>query len=147
MHEMDEGGDPATTNLQTTDVLDRGFLSLRRNVDVQTVITTGVRAHTRKTSVYCRRHGGSTRVAVVAGRKVGGAVQRNLAKRRLRSALAEISLPIGCDVVVIAQQRALRAPYTELRDELAEQLRRCAQRVRGPDAFDAAGSSDGLAGG
>lgn len=61
----------------------------------------------------------------MAGRKVGGAVQRNRAKRRLRAALAEIDLPDGFDVVVVARDAVL----TEAFDRLTEQLRRLVARA------------------
>ena len=43
-----------------------------------------------------------TRVAIVAGRRVGNAVRRNLAKRRLREAIRLVGLPQGEDLIVIA---------------------------------------------
>lgn len=38
----------------------------------------------------------------MAGKRVGGAVRRNRAKRRLRAALHEVALPQGQDIIVIA---------------------------------------------
>lgn len=64
---------------------------------------------------------GPPRVGVVAGRKkVGGAVQRNRAKRRLREALARIPLRDGCDYVVIASSAVLAAPFGEVERWLRE---------------------------
>jgi ribonuclease P protein component len=56
------------------------------------------------------------RVAVIAGRSVGGAVQRNLAKRRLRSAYRyfEAELQQGYDLVLIARRPILEADYQSL---------------------------------
>jgi ribonuclease P protein component len=52
---------------------------------------------------------------VVAGaKKVGGAVQRNRAKRRLREALAAVRLRDGHDYVVIASPAVLTAPFEEV---------------------------------
>lgn len=55
------------------------------------------------------------RTAVIAGRSVGGAVQRNLAKRRIRSAFQGLMNEIdqGYDLVLIA-----RKPILELKYEL-----------------------------
>jgi ribonuclease P protein component len=68
-------------------------------------------------------------VAVVAGRKVGGAVQRNRAKRRLRAALAGGTLPPELDVVVVARSGVLTADFTSLQTELAGLVRRAASRI------------------
>jgi ribonuclease P protein component len=58
---------------------------------------------------------------VVAGaKKVGGAVQRNRAKRRLREALESVPLRSGHDYVIIASKRVLTAPF----DDVEEWLRR-----------------------
>lgn len=60
------------------------------------------------------------RIAIIAGRSVGGAVQRNLAKRRLRSAFQSIRQDIaqGFDVALIARKRILTLPYTNLLNEM-----------------------------
>lgn len=58
---------------------------------------------------------GPPRVGVVAGAKsVGGAVQRNRAKRRLREALAGVRLREGHDYVVIASREVLSASFVEV---------------------------------
>lgn len=53
------------------------------------------------------------RIAVIAGRSVGGAVQRNFAKRRLRSAVQNLILDFepGFDLVLIARKPILTADY------------------------------------
>lgn len=43
-----------------------------------------------------------TRVAVIAGKRVGNAVTRNRAKRRIRGALRRVDLPAGEHIAVIA---------------------------------------------
>jgi ribonuclease P protein component len=58
---------------------------------------------------------GLPRVGVVAGaKKVGGAVQRNRTKRRLREALLSAPLREGYDYVVIASRSVLTAPLGEV---------------------------------
>lgn len=58
---------------------------------------------------------GPPRVGVVAGKKrLGGAVQRNRAKRRLREALVGVPLRDGHDYVVIASSTVLTAPFGEV---------------------------------
>ncbi len=56
----------------------------------------------------------SPRVGVSVGRSVGGSVQRNRAKRRLREALALVVLPPGRDYVVLAGREVLETPFQEL---------------------------------
>jgi ribonuclease P protein component len=60
------------------------------------------------------------RIAVIAGRSIGGAVQRNLAKRRLRSAFQgfQHELQKGYDLVLIARRPILESDYQTLLDEL-----------------------------
>lgn len=57
---------------------------------------------------------GVSRVGVLAGRAVGGSVQRNRAKRRLREALGFAPLQPGRDYVVVAGREVLEAPFQEL---------------------------------
>lgn len=55
----------------------------------------------------------ATRVAVAAGVNVGGAVERNRAKRRLRACLDDLFPRIlpGWDLIVIARKPLLQAEY------------------------------------
>lgn len=71
--------------------------------------------------------GGTVRVGFTASRKVGGAVVRNRAKRRLRAAAARI-LPDagrpGTDYVLIARAATAERPFAALLDDLQTALRR-----------------------
>ncbi|GLK68849.1 ribonuclease P protein component [Hansschlegelia plantiphila] len=70
------------------------------------------------------------RVGFTATKRVGGAVERNRMKRRLRaaarSALAEVARP-GCDYVVIARRAVLDAAF----DRILRDLREAAKRAHG----------------
>ena len=53
-------------------------------------------------------------VGMMAGRSVGGAVERNRAKRRLRAALGRVVLRPDGDYVIIAGRAVLEARFEEL---------------------------------
>ena len=59
---------------------------------------------------------GPTRVGVVTSRRVGNAVVRNRARRRLRESLrlAHPTLAPGWDLVFIVRPRAASAPYADI---------------------------------
>lgn len=59
-----------------------------------------------------------TRVAVVASRRVGGAVERNRAKRLLRAAAAALAWSPGNDVVLVARAACAEADMGQVRAEL-----------------------------
>lgn len=60
------------------------------------------------------RDHGKVAVGLVAARSIGGAVQRNRVKRRLRHALREVVLAAGADYVVIATPEVGQVEYREL---------------------------------
>ena len=66
----------------------------------------------------------TNRIAVIAGRSIGGAVQRNLAKRRIRSAFQcfQQKLFKGFDIVIIARKPILEIEYRTLVDALRSLL-------------------------
>jgi ribonuclease P protein component len=73
------------------------------------------------------------RFGVTASRKVGGAVERNRAKRRLREA-ARAVLPLsalpGNDYVLVARRETLAKPFDVLLADLARALKAAQARQR-----------------
>ena len=65
-------------------------------------------------------------MGVAAGRKLGKAVRRNKAKRRLREVMRPLLplLPQGYDLVLIARQPLLEADFASLRAAVHTLLRR-----------------------
>src|SRR5262245_4409319 len=80
-----------------------------------------LRAHAQHFLVTgARSAGGSTRLGVVASKKVGGAVERNRAKRLAREVFRrhQAVLPESFDVVVIAKVGAHELSYAAAETEL-----------------------------
>jgi len=77
----------------------------------------------------CRQAGdtGPVRVGYTASRRVGGAVARNRARRRLRAAVAAV-MPqharTGYDYVLVARAATVRRPFGALVQDLEAALRR-----------------------
>ena len=67
------------------------------------------------------------RVGFTASRKVGNAVKRNRARRRLKALVAEMldgSVNPGLDLVLIARPATVDRPFDELRRDLQQSLNR-----------------------
>ncbi len=79
---------------------------------------------------------GDIRFGLTASRKVGGAVVRNRARRRLRAAAVEI-LPEsgrpGYDYVLIARVGTVKRPYRELLQDLRTAVGRVETRSAKPN--------------
>lgn len=78
---------------------------------------------------------GEIGVGFTASRKVGSAVERNRARRRLRAVAREV-LPAagrsGYDYVLIARATTLRRPYIELAKDLKTALAHVSAEPRRP---------------
>ena len=64
--------------------------------------------------IQASRESAPTEVGFVAGKKVGNAVARNRAKRRLREALQRVTLAPATTYLVIAERGVVDAPFTLL---------------------------------
>ena len=74
-----------------------------------------------------RREDGPVRVGFTVSKKVGGAVERNRVRRRLRE-VVRLSSPSrlrpGHDYVLIGRRAALDAPFARIKEEFEGALRR-----------------------
>ena len=92
---------------------------LRHGSDIAAVFDARRRRGGRWLVVHARSTAARpVRVAVVASRRVGGAVQRNRAKRLLREAVRTLPLRAGLDVVLVARAAILEVGLPEVRAEL-----------------------------
>jgi ribonuclease P protein component len=67
------------------------------------------------------------RVGFTATKKIGNAVKRNRARRRLRAAVAEVlrtTEAAPADLVLVARQGTIDRPYADLKNDLSIGLRR-----------------------
>lgn len=65
------------------------------------------------------------RYGITASRKVGGAVARNRAKRRLRALLRQVLPQVGrpgTDYVLIARQESLKRNFALMKQELIQAI-------------------------
>jgi ribonuclease P protein component len=72
----------------------------------------------------------AARLGVVASKKVGNAVERNFAKRRLRELFRTGDRPSGLDVVVIAHVEVLTLPFDVLKAAWQRAMREVSSRAR-----------------
>ncbi|MBQ6518801.1 MAG: ribonuclease P protein component [Anaerolineaceae bacterium] len=101
---------------------------LNHSVDIQRVRRHGKSiAHPFFVLIYTRDKSLDTSpVGVIASKAVGGAVERNRAKRVLRSAAAELqgNIQPGCMILLIARQAILEHDTPEITQILTEQLKK-----------------------
>lgn len=97
---------------------------------VRRILSTGRAFHGDRVIVFVVP--GSGTVAFVAGRRVGGAVNRNRARRILRAAWREVAPEVGdgFDVALVARARILETRTHELVTEVAELLARAQVTAR-----------------
>ncbi len=90
---------------------------------VRAVLETGTRLHGGRVILFVAP--GSGQAAVVAARRIGGAVQRNRARRILRAAWRQVAPhPDDRDVVLVAREAIRGATTQDLVTEMTELLHR-----------------------
>jgi ribonuclease P protein component len=92
-------------------------VTIKENRDFRRIYQKGRSFVTPQLVVYVRgNHLGSNRLGLTTGVKIGGAVQRNRVRRRLREIyrLNQSRLRQGNDLIIVARTRAVTASYREL---------------------------------
>ncbi len=92
-------------------------VALKQNHEFRRLYSKGRRAVSPCFAVYCRKTGRPcSRLGITTGVKLGNAVKRNYARRRIRELyrIHEAQLLPGYDVVVVARTRLLYSRWREL---------------------------------
>jgi ribonuclease P protein component len=103
------------------------FPVLRRKADFAALGRQGIARSNQLLALRAlRTDGPETRLGLSTPRNVGGAVERNRLRRRLRELMRarRAELGVGWDLLLIARPEAGRATYAELGEALASLLRR-----------------------
>ena len=97
-------------------------VSLKKNHEFRRLYARGKTRSDPYLAVYCRRNGRAdlNRLGITVGTKIGGAVQRNRLRRRLREAyrINESRLRLGYDLVIVGRVRASHAEFQRLERSL-----------------------------
>ena len=92
-------------------------VTIKENRTFRRIYNKGRSAVTPFLVLYCRKNGQDhNRLGVTVSTKLGGAVVRNRARRRLREVyrLAQPDMKQGYDVILVARGRAVNGPYKKL---------------------------------
>ncbi|HKY48431.1 MAG TPA: ribonuclease P protein component [Acidimicrobiia bacterium] len=109
-------------------------VSLRSSASFRTVLATGRRRRVGDLVIVgAVGQPGSVRYGLVTGRRIGSAVVRNRAKRRLREAIRATGLPDGYDFVVIAGPTVPHVPFSTLVTWISEARTPFTARSKAPD--------------
>jgi ribonuclease P protein component len=104
---------------------------VRRRSEYKTVYDSGTKIHGRLFTLFSLPtelpHG---RLGIAATRKLGGAVQRNRAKRLIREVFRRNKIANGYDVVVVAKRELLDAGLSVLEADYRQTLERRLFRQR-----------------
>jgi ribonuclease P protein component len=114
---------------------------IRRRAEFQQVYEHGIKVHSRYCTLFALRKDGSRgRLGIAATRKLGGSVQRNLAKRLIREVFRRNKIADGFDVVVVPRRELLDATLTVLEADYQNAIERVL-RQRGGSRRPGAASS------
>jgi ribonuclease P protein component len=103
---------------------------IRRRVEYQRVYDRGTKTHGRHFTLFALptalSHG---RLGIAATRKLGGAVERNRAKRLIREVFRRNKPAAPVDVVIVPKRELLDASLTALESEFRQILNRSLRRT------------------
>ena len=100
---------------------------LKQNHEFRRLYNRGKSAVSPYFVIYCRRTGRPVnRLGITTGVKLGNAVKRNRARRRIRELYRahEADLSAGYDIVVVARARVIYGRYSELERSFDQQMKK-----------------------
>ena len=102
--------------------------TIKSREDISDLFSRGGRLHTPYLTFIvlpAKQHGPGGRVAFIAGKKLGNAVWRNGAKRRMREVCRALGGPWqNYDVIFLAKSNILRTSYSKVLKACDETLKR-----------------------
>jgi len=101
--------------------------TLNRNHEFKRLYNKGKSAASQCAVVYCRRNGrDGNRIGFTVSTKIGGAVQRNHVRRRLKEIyrLNEEKLKPGYDIVIVARMKSRYIGYREIESSVLALFRK-----------------------
>lgn len=105
---------------------------VRRRREYQAVYEHGARLSGSFMTVFFYRNTlGQPRLGIAATRKIGPAVGRNRAKRRVRELFRRNKIAEGVDIVVIPRRELIDAPFERIEADYRAILKRRARVARG----------------
>jgi len=100
---------------------------LKKNHEFKRLYNKGKSAASQYAVVYCKRNGKpENRLGIAVSKKLGGAVERNRMRRRLKEVyrLNENKLSSGYDIVLIARARSMFSRFCELESSILSLFRK-----------------------
>jgi ribonuclease P protein component len=100
-------------------------VTIKQNHEFRRLYNKGLSAVTPSMVVYCRKSRfGHNRLGITVSTKLGCAVKRNRARRRLRELfrLAQPEMKQGYDVVLVARTRAVSVAHKKLKADFDRAL-------------------------
>ena len=103
--------------------------TIKSSAEITRLFKEGRRVNTPELSLIVLRtegrHDQHGRVAFIAGKKLGNAVWRNSAKRRMREVYKQVGGPFdGYDIALVARKDVLEHPYFDVVAHLENGLKR-----------------------
>ena len=96
--------------------------AIKKNTDFKKLYKAKKPVVSESVVIYARRGRSKNRLGITASKKLGSAVLRNFAKRRLRAIFTEYLIEnksdIYCDFIIVARHKVLTKDYQSLKNEV-----------------------------